>query len=208
VDRCTPPGRFDAEVAVGESVRAAVLQVQEDIDLQLSEPEFVVVGEPDVDQARHAVLRNDGNVSLPVRVIGPAKLHPDRPSQSLLERMGLVRTAAFGERSVKDTECSEGEREGGDEDEHTPTVVARVREPLTVSPGESVLSEWTITVHGPLRHGVRYRATAPLYLSDVTFVVTPSQEPPRDQPTKPRRSRGTAQPRPRPASSTPQERRD
>jgi hypothetical protein len=78
----------------------------------------------------------------------------------------------------------------GDEHEDAPTITAVLKAPVTVDPGQTVASEWTVTVDGPLRPGARYRATAPLYTTDITFVVTPSQEP-TSPPSTPSRARGT-----------------
>jgi hypothetical protein len=210
VDRRTPPGRYEAEVSVDGHVRRAVLQVPEEIDLQVSESQLVVAADPDSEQVRSVVLTNAGNVPLRVHEIGPVELEHDPPARPLLERLGVLRAGppAAGR---KHPAPREDER---DCDERPATVVGRLPEALVVEPGESVPCEWRIRVSGPLRAGVRYRASAPLYLTDVTFVVTPSQEPATDglKSTSSRVSApAAAEKRPRrsrAAGSTPQKRRD
>jgi hypothetical protein len=193
IDPRIPPGRYEAEVSVNGSRRPAVVQVSEEIELELSEREFVVAGHVGTRQLRTAVLTNSGNVALPVREIGPAELKRDGPERPLLERLGIVRA-----RAATGSQHSPAEREDQDardrvpdddrRDKHRPTIVARLDKPLVVAPGDSVVSEWVITVDGPLERGVRYRATAPLYLSDVSFVVTPDQESPSEETSKPSRA--------------------
>jgi hypothetical protein len=215
VDRLTPPGRYEAEIVIDGRARRAVLHVGEDIDLQLSESEFVVSGDPDGEQVRSVLLTNAGNVPLPVRVIGPVELEHDRPVPSLLERFGVLRPSrlAVPPREPPGDRDRDRDRDRDDLDRR-PTVTGLIREPVTVGPGEVVACELTIKVDGPIASGARYRATAPLYLTDVTFIVTPNQESRESaHESKPSRARGPAvadrKPRrPRATSPAPEERRD
>jgi hypothetical protein len=229
LDRQTPPGTYAIELDLDGVVQRAVLRVAEDVSLTLSERELVVSGDADVEQTRTLLLTNRGNVPLLVRQIGPVDLEEDVPRPSLLERLGVLppedaprgtllqRMGVVG--YVPPAGASTEERrtviclaEG--DDEPRPTLAARLLEAITIAPGEVAITEWIVTVDGPLRPGARYRASAPLYTADVAFVVTPSQaEPPqpRADPAPRARSRSaatTAASRPRAARSPSQKRRD
>jgi hypothetical protein len=229
LDRLTPPGTYTVELELDGVVQPALLRVAEDVSLTLSERELVVVGDAGVEQTRTLLVTNRGNVPLLVRRIGPVDLEEDVPRPSLLERLGVLPPETDAPRAtllqrmgvvgyVRAPTASPDDRQtticiAERDDEPRPTLTARLREAVTVAPGEVANTEWIVTVEGPLRPGVRYRATAPLYTADLTFVVTPSQaEPPDARPTARRaRSRSaaaTAASRPRAASSPSKKRRE
>jgi hypothetical protein len=189
VDRRTPPGEYMVELELGGTVQPALLRVAEDISLTLSERELVVAGDVGVEQSKNLVLTNRGNVPLEVSRIGPVELEDDKPRPTLLERLGvrtpdpdrppgtLVQRMGVVAYVPEKTPAEEREdRRRERDDEPRPTLAAHLPEPLTILPGEVASTDWIVTVAGPLRPGARYRATAPLYTSDITFVVTPSQK--------------------------------
>jgi hypothetical protein len=229
LDRLAPPGTYAVELDLDGVVQQVVLRVAEDVSLTLSERELVVSGDAGVEQARTLVLTNRGNVPLVVRRIGPVDLEEDVPRPSLPERLGVLPPETDAPRGtllqrmgvvgyVPPAAARTEERrtviciaEG--DDEPRPTLAAHLPEAITIAPGEIANTEWIVTVDGPLRPGARYRATAPLYTADLTFVVTPSQaEPPEARPPAPRarsrRAAPTAASRPRAPSSPSQKRRD
>jgi hypothetical protein len=164
LDPFTPPGRYAAKVTVNGVPEDAVLEVSEHVDLSLSESELVVFADGGP-QHRHVVARNRGNVPLRISRLGPIVLAYDAPRRSLLSRMGV----APEERRVTRLPAR-------DPDEPQPTVEARLDEPVEVAPGEAVALDWTVEVKGSVPPGIRHRATAALYTSDITFVVTPPQD--------------------------------
>jgi len=185
LDPLTPPGSYEASVTVNGVRHPAVLEVVERVELSLSEKELVVFAVPGK-QHRRAVATNRGNVPLAISRLGPVPLVYDTPRRSLLSRMGVVdeRRAVRPPPPVAD--------------EERPTVEAWLEEPVELAPGAVAVLDWTIEVKGTLPPGIRHRATAALYTSDVTFVVTPPQEWPErrraaDRPTRaPQGSRAKA----------------
>ena len=205
VDRRTPPGEYKVELEVDGAVQPALLLVVEDVSLTVSERELVVAGEVGVEQSKALVLTNRGNVPLEVSRIGPVELEEDKPRPRLLERIGVLAPAAdrpagtllqrLGVVAYVPEATPEEERDDekrNRDGEPCPTLVAHLREPVTLLPGEVATTEWIVSVQGPLRPGARYRATAPLYTSDVTFVVTPSQKWRDNEDQKPRTPRQRA----------------
>ena len=205
VDRRTPPGEYKVELDVDGVVQPAVLLVVEDISLTVSERELVVAGDVGIEQSKTVVLTNRGNVPLEVSRIGPVELAEDRPQPTLLERLGVLAppadrpagtllqrmgVVAYLPEAATPEEREECKRDR--ENEPCPTLAAHLRKPLTILPGEVATTEWIVSVEGPVRPGLRYRATAPLYTSDITFVVTPSQKWRDNEDQKPRTPRQRA----------------
>lgn len=185
VDPLTPPGAYDAEIDIGGVTQPVTLVVNEDIALTLSESEVVVIAGQE--RVKSITMRNIGNLPLPVSQIGPAELDVDRARPTLLQRLGLLPFDApvdpAAPRRAYDARSGDRERDaaaedGKEEEREIPTVTARLTTPVLVAPGETVVGDWTVTVEGPLDPGVRYRGVAPLYTTDIGFVVTPAQEAP------------------------------
>jgi hypothetical protein len=177
LDPLTPPGVYEGEIVVAGVRQPVTLVVTEQIALSVSEPELVVTPGDDDGAARRMVITNRGNVPLPVSRLGPVDLGVDRPRPTLLQRLGLK---PFEERDPRDDRCDDRQRSTEEdrarEDEPPATVTARMRDPIVVDPGETVATEWLVSVDGTLRPGVRYRAVAPLYTTDIDLVVAPAQE--------------------------------
>jgi hypothetical protein len=162
LDPLTPPGEYDAEVVIEGVPHDAKLLVSEQVSLQLSKSEVVV--EAGSDGAAHLVATNTGNVPLEVRRIGPVELVPDQPRPTLLQRLGVIPREHVERTYLAPTE------------DEAPTVSARTDSAVALAPGESKPLELSVTVEGPLRPGLRYRGTAPVHTTDLTFVVTPNQD--------------------------------
>jgi hypothetical protein len=178
LDPLTPPGIYEGESVVAGVRQPVTLVVTEQIALSVSEPEVVVT--PGDGEARRMVITNRGNVPLPVSRLGPVDLGVDRPRPTLLQRLGLK---PYDDRDPRRDRCddppkrpTEEDRAREREDEPPATVTARIRDPIVVDPGETVATEWLVSVDGALRPGVRYRAVVPLYTTDIDFVVAPAQE--------------------------------
>jgi hypothetical protein len=202
LDPLTPPGTYDAEIIVDDVSHAAVVQVNPVIVISLSETELVISAEPETEQVRHVIATNLGNVPLPLGRVGPAELKRDAPRPTLLQRLGVLPAAVA-------VDCEDEPRS---EEERPPTVAARLAEPVTLTPGEAVASDWVVTVRGAVRPGVRYRAVAPVYTTDITFVATPRQEEPPVTTSTPRaratRAARQEPERPRATRSSRRERRE
>jgi hypothetical protein len=190
VDPLTPPGAYRAEIEIGGVTQPVTLLVAEDVALTLSEREIVVIaGE---ERAHSITIRNTGNVALPVSQVGPAELTVDRRRPTLLQRLGLLPPERPDAPVVEGRTSSRAERREDGEDGPPgvpPTVTARLKQAVLVAPGETVVGDWVVTVEGTLEPGVRYRAVAPLYTTDIGFVVTPAQEGPPSPPRARSRSR-------------------
>jgi hypothetical protein len=173
----TPPGRYEGTVTVNGVATPAVLEVGERVALSLSQSELVVFAEAG-EQRRRMVVTNRGNIPLPISSLGPMTLRVDQPQRSLMSRLGIV---AEQPRTVRTPER--------DPDEPEPTVEARLDTPVELQPGDSAALDWIVEVTGALPPGVRHRATAALYTSDVTFIVTPPQKTPEKPATRERAPR-------------------
>jgi hypothetical protein len=188
VDRFTPPGAYQAKLIVNKVTHPAVLQITEDVALSLSPTRLVVDGAPGVEQVRHIVVTNTGNVSLAISRLGPVELGLDQARPTLLQRLGVlpldaVATVATGIRGAGsvtvDLQGDQAPRAEGEE-EPAPTIAARLEAPVVVAPGEERELAWLVTVNGAIQPGLRYRARVPLYTADITFVATPHQDAPAE----------------------------
>jgi hypothetical protein len=161
-DPFTPPGTYKAKITVNGVEEAALLEVSEHVSLSLSDTELVIFGEPGV-QHRRMTATNRGNIALPISRLGPVELEYD-PPHSLARSLETILERRYAAPPPRDP------------DEPPPTVEARLQTAVELEPGESGVLDWAITVNGTLQPGIRYRAFAALYTSDVKFVVTPSQD--------------------------------
>lgn len=184
VDPLTPPGSYHAEITFAEVKHPAILEITKLVSLSAQPSELTIDAVPETQQEAHIVVTNHGNVPLPVSQFGPAALIRDQPRPSIAQRLGLF---PFDEPPELD---ERRERVYGDDEERTPSVVARVVDPVILAPGETRRLELVLTIHGVVDAGLRYRASAALYDDDITVVVTPHQEPPA-APAKQRRARRT-----------------
>jgi hypothetical protein len=190
VDPLTPPGSYEAEIEIGGVTQPVTLVVVEDIGLTLSEREIIVI--PGEERPHRITMRNTGNIPLAVSHAGPAELTVDRRRPTLLQRLGWLpleppdAPVVDGRASARAEPRDDGEDEDRPPDE-PPTITARLKEPVLVGPGETVVGDWAVTVEGTLDPGVRYRGVAPLYTTDIGFVVTPAQEGPPPPPPRARR---------------------
>jgi hypothetical protein len=172
LDPLTPPGSHRAAIIFVGVEHRAILEITKLVSLSVDPSELIIDGDPGTQQVEHIVVTNSGNVPLPVSQLGPVTLVRDRPRPSLAQRLGLF-PLAFDEPQ----KCDEhGDRMQGEDEEPTPSVIARVVDPVIVAPGEARRLELVFSIHGAVRAGLRYRASAALYDDDITFVVTPHQE--------------------------------
>lgn len=199
LDPLTPPGSHRAEIIFAGVEHRAVLEITKLVSLSVDPSELIIDGDLGTPQVEHIVVTNSGNVPLPVSQLGPVTLIRDRPRPSLAQRLGLF-PFAFDE----PRECDDhGDRTQGEDEEPTPSVIARVVDPVIVVPGEARRLELAISIHGSVRAGLRYRASAALYEDDITFVVTPHQEPTAARAQPVRRRRTSARTPKQPSSEPP-----
>jgi len=172
VDPLTPPGSYHGVIDFVGVEHQAILEITKLVSLSVDPSELTIDGDPGSQQAEHIVVTNGGNVPLAVSQLGPADLVPDQPRPSIAQRLGLFPVD-------EPQECDErSDRKRGDDEEPAPSVVARAVDPVIVAPGEARRLELVFTIHGSVRAGLRYRASAALYDDDITVVVTPHQEVP------------------------------
>jgi hypothetical protein len=172
LDPLTPPGSYHAEIIFEDVEHRAVLEITELVSLSADPSALTIDGGRKTQQVAHIVVTNNGNVPLPVSQLGPADLIRDRPRPSIAQRLGLFPLDKPRESDEHD------DRMPRDDEGRIPSVVARVAEPVVVAPGEARRLELVFTIHGNVRAGLRYRASAALYDDDVTVLVTPHQEAP------------------------------
>ena len=186
LDRLTPPGTYEADVVIDGATLPVTLIITEEIALTLSQSELVVIAGQEA--TRSMAMHNRGNVPLAVSQIGPADLEVDVRRPTLLQRIGLLPVEDPIRPVVE--ECDDDT----DDEVEKParTVTARLKTPIIVAPGETVVGDWIVKTDGPLDAGVRYRAVAPLYTTDIGFVVTPAQDAPPPAPKRAKRAASQA----------------
>jgi hypothetical protein len=198
VDPLTPPGSYRASIAFAGAEHRAVLEITKLVSLSIDPSELTIDGDPGSEQVEHIVVTNGGNVPLPVSQLGPADLIPDQPRPSIAQRLGLFPSDEPRQRDER------GDRRRGDDDEEpAPTVIARVADPVIVAPGEAHRLELVFSIHGAVRAGLRYRASAALYDDDITVVVAPHQEAPAARAQAARTRRAPARTRKQPSPKRP-----
>jgi hypothetical protein len=178
IDPFTPPGTYKAKITINGVQEEALLEVTENVSLSMTDTDVVVFGDPGP-QHRRTIATNRGNISLPISRLGPVELDFDRPSW-LQSKIGQV---------FEGGHTAPPRPPMRDQDEPLPTVEARLDKHIELAPGETAALDWIVEVKGALRPGIRYRAVAALYTSDVTFVVTPSQDGSAPSAPAPRTSR-------------------
>lgn len=208
VDPLTPPGSYRASISFAGAEHRAVLEITQLVSISVDPSELTIDGDPGAKQVEHIVVTNGGNVPLPVSQLGPADLVPDHPRPSIAQRLGLVRFDEPRQRDEREDRRHEDRRHGDDEEEPALSVVARVADPVIVAPGEARRLELVFSIHGAVRAGLRYRASAALYDDDVTVVVAPHQEVPAvgTHPARTRRPPARTRRQPSPQRPSSQER--
>ena len=168
IDHHTPPGEYHGELEVADHIRPVILHVTEVVRLGIS-PQTIVIDQPvGATVVKRVVFSNNGNIALTIGAFGRIALGEDlflhatavadnEPTPPLESVFGvsahdlsrpIVRQAGFLE-----------VRSGG--------------EPVVLQPGEVRALDLEIRVPEQLEPHVRYVGRAPIYTSNLEFVVVP-----------------------------------
>jgi hypothetical protein len=153
-----PPGQYRGMLNLGGLEVESDVFVTETVGLAVSPATIFVANRPGAAQARDLVVRNTGNVALPIGQIGPVPLYGTPPP---------------GTRSDEQPEPA-----------GSLTFGIRNAERLSVAAGETLLAPCQITVSEGLSDGDSYTGAAPLWNARVIFRVIPAggaDEPPPPQ---------------------------
>jgi hypothetical protein len=178
------PGRYAAELRLGNSAVPADVLVAESHDLTVLPNPVAVPNQPGSAVPVDVVCRNDGNVPAFVGSIGPVRVAGRR---------------GFGPRRDRSDEQ--------DVDEREPSAFLEVEvlgDDEWVQPGRAESLRWAVTVPEGLAPGTLYGGVAPLSSTPVSFLVIPAPSAPRQRRTgrQPRSSGpGRSGPRQRTSSS-------
>lgn len=167
-----PPGRYTAQLQVGDLTREATLEVLPRPSLVVTPRRVVVVNRPGESSAAQVAVRNAGNVPLTIGEIGAVVLDDDVLECRILRRA----LAEFDEVSDDfDDFLTEVVRQAKLTLEESGLLrVANRSGEVTLAPGERAVLDLEITVPSSLdRHG---RYTGAVALGDTSFgvVVVPA----------------------------------
>ena len=167
-----PPGEHRVEVEIAGRRYPAVVQVSEVIDLEI-EPSPIVLEHPAAGRVtKTVILRNAGNVALTIGEIGPVALDEEllscRTGRAALADLGDDEASLDGYvaavlRATKAAVADSGLLR-----------VHNTRGSFELAPGEVVSLPLQITVPAKLTVGARYTGVAPLFTSDLTFLLVPA----------------------------------
>ena len=168
----TPPGEYHGQVEVGGRTREVVMHVTEVVRLEVSPQQIVVENRPGETLTKGVVLTNAGNVPLTIGDIGPVVL-----DDVLFEcRVNRAAIAAVGDKVTKlDDYVAELARQIKSFFEQTgPLRVQTMPRELTLQPGEVRPVEMKVRVPDGIDRRARYVGIAPLFNSNLEFLVVPS----------------------------------
>jgi hypothetical protein len=168
LDPRTPPGTYQAELAVNDQRRSVVIHVTEDVALQIAPDEIVLANRPGEKVKKTVVFTNVGNVPVHVRSLGTVVLDEElvhcRALRGALSDVGDTMkdldefAAALGKRYKQLYE----------------TLALRVQNTAaTLAPGETQAMELTITLPEKLEARSRYSGYAAISTSSLTFTIVP-----------------------------------
>jgi len=190
-DPLTPPGEYTGELEINGQVRKATAFLAEVVKLALI-PHTVVLDQPTGSATRRVVVTNEGNVPLKLTQLWRVPLGKELPL-----RRGVSAVVAAGEKPpgaleklFADLTREESKAVFADAGILEIQVKGGVQ---TLQPGESRVVELDIRLPEKLEAGARYIGRAPLYTSDIEFVIVPmagsseSPKPPRPTSTKVKR---------------------
>ena len=171
IDPHTPPGRYRAELAIGDHRYPVELHVAERVDLQIA-PERLLVENRPGRQHKQLILSNRGNVPVGLGSIGAVPLDDE-----LAECKTLRATLAAGlDRAHSLDDWLTGFLNQGKK--HLDSVgmlwVEVEGAPLQVAPGATLTADLSIRVPDSLDPRSRYLGVAFLYDNNLRFEVVPT----------------------------------
>jgi hypothetical protein len=171
IDQHTPPGRYAAELALGDRSYPVQLHVTEHVELQVA-PERIVVENRAGRQRKQAILHNHGNVPLRIGNIGAVVLDEELIACKTLRAM----LAESGEAAKTiDDWISSYLRQGGKQLEAVGMLWVELEgAPVELAPGETASVELTVRVPDSLDPRSRYEGVVFLYDDNLRFVVVPT----------------------------------
>jgi hypothetical protein len=198
LDRYLPPGEYHADLEVAGRRQPIVLHVAETVRLSVS-PQPVVIDQPAGASVRkRVILSNEGNVPLTIGEVGTVRLAVELPPGYAAR----PRIAVSDSRSESSRRSLGGviEQIGGSHPRRVMRQIADmevrpVEAPAILEPGESRSLELEIRLPEELEANRRYYGRAPLYTSDLEFVIVPPSggQPPRKHQEGAQRAPGRAQ---------------
>jgi hypothetical protein len=169
----TPPGPYQGELQVAGQSVAVEIYIAEDYNLQLSPSEVVIEKRSGERVFKQVACTNGGNVPLVIGEIGAIPLDDELTDCRSLRAVTAAWPEEEGEFNARDRFVDLYVKEGwrkvveqaGILRVHTPGG------PHTIAPGETRLVDLEFTVPENLEPRTRYTGIAPLYTSNLTFMV-------------------------------------
>jgi hypothetical protein len=174
----TPPGRYDGELVVAGQSVDVVVHVVEDYDLEVAPAEVVLESRPGDRTVRQIVCSNRGNVPLVIGEIGAVVLDDELTNCRSLRAVTAAWPDEGGEHDAVDRFVDLYVKKGWKKVvEHSGVLrVHTVGGPREIAPGETEVVDLEITLPDQLEPRTRYFASAPLYATDLTFLVVPVRD--------------------------------
>jgi len=184
IDHHTPPGEYHGELNIGGYARPVVLHVVEVVRLSISPQVIVIDQSAGSTVVKRVIFSNHGNIALRIGTIGSVEL-----GEELLQR-------AVAGVTGEPPQPPEPMFVVGARDTSRPIVrlvgrleVRSLAEPSLLQPGEVRAIDMEIQLPEHLEPNTRYLGRAPLYTSDLEFVVVPDAS---NQPQPISKARGRA----------------
>ena len=183
MDRHTPPGEYQAELAIGDQAQAVKLFVAENIDLDISPQRLVLPNVAGATAVRRVVFTNQGNVPL---IIGEIGAVPRDDDLLVCRTLRAALKAIEDEAKEKEKEKTKSFDEYMGEIFHQAQVVLanagilRVHNKagvVTLAPGATQAIDLEIRLPDTLDKRTRYSASAAIYTSSLSFIIVPTTEP-------------------------------
>jgi hypothetical protein len=171
----TPPGRYDGELVVAGQAVPVVVHVVENYDLEIAPAEVVLENRPGDRIVRQIVCSNRGNVPLVIGEIGAVVLDDELTNCRSLRAVTAAWPEKGGEHDAVDRFVDLFVKDGWKKVvEHSGVLrVHTAGGPREIAPGETEVVDLEITLPDRLEPRTRYSAFAPLYTTDLTFLVVP-----------------------------------
>lgn len=172
LDPSTPPGQYQAQLALGDHGYPAVLHVTENVALDISPDSVAIENRPGSRSMKQIVVRNRGNVPLTIGSPGPVPL-----DEELIRCRTLRATLAEGyDKAVTWEEwLTTFLREGKKSLDKAGMLWVQNREgEVAIEPGTARTVDFDVRQPDTNDPASRYVGVAFLYTADLTFAVLPS----------------------------------
>jgi hypothetical protein len=189
VDAHTPPGEYAGEIEIGGSIRRLALTVVEQAKVTIDPRPIVLDGNPGSTAQKTVVFRNLGNVPLHIRDPSSVALGEELPFVST--ETAEVSATRQGAEAVTRLLGKLLERRQSHLLREVGTMPVRLlKGGFTLAPGATVSAVLECVIPDSLLSDRRYRAYAPVYDTDLEFLIVPAAGSGKQRPAPPaRRSR-------------------